>query len=78
LKRLDSEKEIQGLYLDFVAPDLDFAASGLGFVAKNLAFASGNLEVLHRAAASALCLATLRIIHSLHGRAALLPPQPVC
>jgi hypothetical protein len=42
LKRLDSEKEIQGLYLDFVAPDLDFVASGLDLVA-------GNLENHHRA-----------------------------
>jgi hypothetical protein len=31
LIRLDSAKEIQGFYLDFVAPDLDFVAPGLDF-----------------------------------------------
>jgi hypothetical protein len=38
LIRLDSAKEIQGFYLDFVALDLESIAPGLDFAAKNLDF----------------------------------------
>jgi hypothetical protein len=46
LKKLDSAKESEALYLDFVPPDLEFVPLGLDFVLEDLAF-------LHRANSSA-------------------------
>jgi hypothetical protein len=44
LIRLDSAKEIQGFYLDFVALDLDFVVPGFDFLALGLEIRRGLIQ----------------------------------
>ena len=55
LKKLDSAKEGETFYLDFVPPDLEFVPFGLDFVPKNLDIVPEDLDFLHCANPSAFC-----------------------